>query len=267
MMLIRKCALFAIGILVAMAISATLQADWSKHPLWVGYAATADGRDPKLSGIIDKKFISQFLPENPVIVDAGAYDGSDTLEMARQWPTSTLYAFEAVPEIFNRLQSKCKDISNIFTYSLALSDKVGSQTLYISEGQGDGASSLLPPDSGMTNFHPDITFAKAIEVQSTTLDHWAASKNITTIDFLWFDLQGMEPVILKSSPNILKTIKVIFTEVSLRSTYQDSVLYPEYKKWLESEGFQVVREDLPWVDGGNVLFVRKSYLEQLKNKV
>ena len=39
-----------------------------------------------LMGIIPKEYIKKFLPENPIIVEAGAHNGSDTEEMARMWP-------------------------------------------------------------------------------------------------------------------------------------------------------------------------------------
>lgn len=243
---------------IVMLISNSLHANWDTHPLWVGYASIADGRTLELSGVIDKAFIEQFLPENPIIIDAGAYDGTDTLEMALKWPQSFIYAFEPIPNVFALLKARCEFQKNVKLYPVALSDKNENQTMYVSGGEGAGSSSLLPPDKQMMEYHPNILFDKTIEVTALTLDQWAADENISHVDLLWFDLQGMEPAILKNSPNILRTVKVIFTEVSTRSTYQNSVLYPEFKRWLESEGFQVIREDLPWLDGGNVLFIRKE---------
>jgi hypothetical protein len=70
-------------------------------------------------------------------------------------------------------------------------------------------------------------------------------------------MQGAEYRVLASSPEILKTVKVLFTEVSLIETYSEVLLYPEFKTWLEKQGFEMVLEDLPYDDMGNVLFVRK----------
>ena len=58
---------------------------------------------------------------------------------------------------------------------------------------------------------------------------------------------------MKSIESLKKT-RYLYTEVSLEELYEGTVLYPEYKKFLESNGFEVVFEDLPWTDGGNVLF-------------
>ena len=50
----------------------------------------------------EKHFIAQFLPENPVILEAGAHVGTDTVEMVNLWPKCTVYAFEPVPELFDK---------------------------------------------------------------------------------------------------------------------------------------------------------------------
>ena len=67
---------------------------------------------------------------------------------------------------------------------------------------------------------------------------------------------------MNSSPKILKTVKVIHTEVSLKEMYENSILYPEMKKWLYEKKFKLKIEALPWPDMGNVLFIRDE-----KNKL
>ena len=52
------------------------------------------------------QFIKNYLPEKPVIFEAGSYDGSDTEVFAKFWPGSTVHAFEPVPEIFKALKRK-----------------------------------------------------------------------------------------------------------------------------------------------------------------
>ena len=34
-------------------------------------------------GVIPKKYFKSFLPENPIILEAGAHKGSDTVELAK----------------------------------------------------------------------------------------------------------------------------------------------------------------------------------------
>jgi hypothetical protein len=75
---------------------------------------------------------------------------------------------------------------------------------------------------------------------------------------MWLDMQGYEPVVLMNSPNVLKITKYIYTEVSIMENYEGMILYPEYKRFLESSGYEIVYDELEWVDGGNVLFENKN---------
>lgn len=255
---IRKLTLFFFIISTICIIADGATNPWSDHPLWVGYASKENGRTPSLSGVIDKNYIAQYLPNDAIIVEAGAYNGNDTIEMAKLWSKSIIYAFEPMPYAYDLLKEKCKNQDNIHLSQAALSNKSGTQKFFLSSGASTGSSSLLPPDKAMNTFHSDISFSEFIDVKTFTLDDWAKSEKVSRVDFLWLDMQGMEPSMLKASPEILKTVKVIYTEVNLAPVYKGAILYPEYKKWLENEGFVLVREDLPWVDGGNALFVRKN---------
>ncbi|MDR3646451.1 MAG: FkbM family methyltransferase [Candidatus Babeliales bacterium] len=210
------------------------------------------------NGVITKKTISKYLSKNPVIVEAGAHNGTDTLEMAKLWPNSTIHAFEPVPELFQKIKNKIKHYSNIKIYNLALSDLIGKTKMYVSS-RNDAASSLLPTNSVVFNhYQPKVLFNKEIYIESTTLDKWATVNNIKNIDFLWLDMQGYEPKMLMASPNILKTVKVIYTEVNHKELYAGSILFNEYRKFLETQGFQLVQVCFPFEDWGDALFVRKN---------
>lgn len=67
------------------------------------------------SGIIDKHEMARYLPFNPTILEAGAHDDSDTVDMLRVWPKATVRAFEPVPEIFARLQQRTAAIDSVHT--------------------------------------------------------------------------------------------------------------------------------------------------------
>lgn len=210
---------------------------------------------------ITKQFIAQYLPANPIIVEAGAHTGIDSEEMAKLWPTSMIYAFEPVPSLFEQLKHRASPYSNIVCSKKALSDKVGTTSMYVNEGDGyDGSSSLLKPSTYMKEDYPYLSFPHVINVETITLDVWAEQNNIDHVDFLWLDMQGAEHLMLKVAPKILSTVKVIYTEVSFREIYEGLTLYPEYQKWLESNGFTAIKYDeyAIYNKDGNVLFVRKN---------
>ena len=205
-----------------------------------------------------KQVIKILLPENPVILEAGAHEGGDTAQMAQLWPKATLYAFEPVPTIFERLKFKTQSYSNVHAFQLALSNTTGITKFFISSGDSDCSSSLLEPKEHL-KYHPTVYFKNTIEVQTMTLDEWAQKNHVDHIDFMWLDMQGSELAMLKASPKIFSTVSVIYTEVNFCEAYKGCPLYPELRAWLESQGFVVAHEDLHrWVDFGDVLFVRKK---------
>lgn len=203
------------------------------------------------SVLCDKKFIEGFLPKNPVILEAGAHIGVDTFEMASMWPTSTIYAFEPVPDLFKKLMRKTSHFTNVHHYQLALSNKMGTAKFFVSGGAGDASSSLLEPKEHLM-YHPQITFDTVIEVETVTLDEWAGKNHIDHIDFMWLDMQGHELAMLKASPRILKTVQVIFIEVGWSEFYKGSPLFPEVNAWLVAQGFEFICQIYE-----NALYVRR----------
>jgi FkbM family methyltransferase len=202
--------------------------------------------------------------KNPVILDAGAADGSDTIKFAKMLPNASIYAFEPVAMNYKVMVQQVSKYPNVKTYKMALADYDGESEINVSENtnQSDAiasSSSLLAPQEHL-KIHPHITFPKKEVVPVVTLDSWAKEEDIKHIDVLWLDMQGMEYNVLKSSTKIIHTVQVIYTEVSLMKMYENSILYDEYRKWLNSMGFEVVKEELLWKDMGNVLFVRKNHV-------
>jgi FkbM family methyltransferase len=205
-------------------------------------------------GVIPKKYFVQFLPVNPIILEAGAHKGKDTVEMAMLWPTGLIHAFEPVPHLFKLLGNNTRNLKNVHCYQLALGNTKGSESLFISSGASDGSSSLLPPKELLNNF-PTIYFDKELPVHTITLDEWAREHGVTKIDFMWLDLQGMELMVLKSGLNLLKTVSAIYTEVSSTEIYEGQTLYSDLKDWLLSHGFKIEREEVE-NGSGNVFFIR-----------
>jgi FkbM family methyltransferase len=212
---------------------------------------------------INKNYIRKFLPDNPVIIDAGAHVGVDSIEMCRIFNGSVIYAFEPVPTVFSSLQHNTRHYKAIHCYQIALSNINGEQKMYVSSGASDGSSSLLSPNEHL-NDHPEVLFNETITVITKTLDTWAAEENVGHVDLLWLDMQGYELEVMKHSNILLPSVSVVHMEVSTRSTYEGVPFYSEVRLWMEANGFRVEVEAIPkgW-DMGNVLFVR----EKINNQV
>lgn len=207
--------------------------------------------------------LAQLLPQNPIIVEAGAFQGHDTLRMAKQWPEGTIHAFEPVPNLFEKLVVATTHQKNIHCYNLALSDHDGTAEFYVSEkpnkpGIPSQAGSLHKPKERLK--HSPLQFPTTITVPTITLDSWASKYAVDHIDCLWLDMQGHELQVLTTAPQMLKTVHVIYTEVSFIESYEGMPLMPEIKLWIEAQGFYEVGRDFEnqtdWFFG-NIMFARK----------
>lgn len=206
---------------------------------------------------ISKVLLRKYLPRNPVIIDCGAHDGSDSVDL-HKFLKGSVHCFEPVTHLYEKLVRRVTGMNDFFTYKIALSDNTGFSEFFISEGESDASSSLLPPKEHLKD-HPKTLFNHSIKVETMTLDDWALKYGIDHVDLLWLDMQGFELNMLKASTHILDKVKVIHTEISVKETYEGVVQYKDYKKFLEQKGFTVVMEAIPkgW-DMGNALFVRST---------
>ena len=205
-----------------------------------------------------KELLKKILPKNSVILEAGTANGNDTVEFGQMFPEGKIIAFEPVPHLYRAAKDKTLHLKNVALYQYALGEEKCKLPLYIStiNNNVSDSSSLLEPKEHLI-FHENVKFKDVIEVDVVNLDEFCIENGISKIDFMWLDMQGYEFKMLKSSPKILSTVTAIYTEVSLKEMYAGSELYKEYRTWLESQGFNVELEELPWEDMGNVLFVRK----------
>jgi len=203
--------------------------------------------------------IARYLPDNPVILEAGVANGVNTEEMARFWPEARIHGFEPVPAAMALARSRISKLGDrIHLYPFALGKASGTMTMNLS-GSGDAAetqsSSLLKP-TGHLEAYDFVEFKHQIEVKIVSLDEWAKQHGVSTVDFLWLDLQGYELFALTGAETLLGGAKALHVEISHRPMFEGGVLYPELKAWLERRGFEPVI-DATFRLGGNVLFARR----------
>lgn len=210
------------------------------------------------------KSMIPYLPKNPVIVDAGAYTGSEILNMKKVWPNSTIHAFEPVPELFQKLKRNTRRLSKIHHYQLGLDATSGFKKFYLSNQPGQTevsmSSSLRKPKDHLKH-DTETQFKKEMIIQCLNLDEWANMHNIEKIDMLWLDMQGVELEVMQSAPNIMKTVKVIYTEVEFVEAYKGQAQWRELRKWLEEQGFCLIARDFdlpPKFWFGNAIFAIKK---------
>jgi FkbM family methyltransferase len=208
--------------------------------------------------------IRLFLPENPTIFEVGAFDGTDSVKLAKAWPAGTIVSFEANHNQFVKYQEKASVYPNLQGYNLAVNTYNGVADFYVCWGSTgndpvfEGASSLLPASEEMkANYKGPV-----IQVPCVIFDDWCEQNHLSAFDFMWLDLEGFELPFLKSSPRILQTVKVVYTETNLFNFRKGTTKFKNLKSFLEAKGFKMITH---WYNEGlqgDAIFVRKEVLEK-----
>lgn len=205
------------------------------------------------------EWIRQNIPKNGIVIEAGSWDGSDTFIFSQHLTEGKVYAFEPFPEFYYQTSARLYGIPNVEVSFYALAEKTQPYTLYLSEIDGKAwcSNSLLKPKLHL-EVNPHVKFEKEMQVFGINLDDWRKEKKVERIDMMWLDIQGAEAAVLKAAPETLSRTKYIYSEVSLIEVYENVMLYNDYKAFLESKGFVVLHESLPYKDQGDVLFMNKN---------
>lgn len=207
---------------------------------------------------MDKDILKKYINEDAIILDAGAFNGSDSIDFAIKFPNSTIYAIEPVTSIYSTLRNNTHSYNNIKCYNVALDDTIGEKELFISSGYSNQSSSLMKPKEHLTIF-PTCYFNESETVKTTTINQFIKDENISRIDFMWLDLQGNEMKVLSQAGDILHTTKAIFAEYSLVEFYEGLPLYSEFKNFMMNLGFieQINENGFNYLGCGNSLFIKK----------
>jgi FkbM family methyltransferase len=201
------------------------------------------------------RYVKQFIPANPTILEAGGNLGEDTRRMKRIWPHATMHVFEPLPWSFKTMIRNNSDLARVHYYEYALTNYIGITNFYVDIPNNGSSSIGLPLDFNRSEF--DLT---PLQIKCTTLDQWAQENNVDHIDFMWLDMESHELYALKHALNILPTIKAIFTEVAYEPVREGSALYPELRAFLEANGFHEVWKCKHSHRFGDALFIKKELL-------
>jgi FkbM family methyltransferase len=196
-------------------------------------------------------YVKKYLPDNPVILEAGGRFGIDTRRMKRVWPNSVIHVFEPLPSSFETIIKNTEDLENIFLYPYALTTYVGTTDFYLNF-DNNGASSIDKP----VEFNRHEFEKIPMTVDCMTIDFWVKQYNCHRIDFMWLDMESHELYALQHALSILGTVKAIFTEINRELVRQGGCLYEDFKKFLEDNGFREIGFESDCGRFSNVLFMK-----------
>lgn len=204
------------------------------------------------------EIFTKYLNDDAIILEAGCFDGTNTIDLSNIFKNGHVYGFEPVSCIFKNLKNRVNGIKNINVYDYALDNECGEKEMYISSGYSDQSSSLLKPKEHL-NVFPDCKFQEIETVKTITINEFVTQNDIKKIDCMWLDLQGNEMKVLLEADKILETTKLIFSEYSLTEFYEGLPLYEDFKTFMKKLGFnEVYNQDcFNYLGCGNSLFLRE----------
>ena len=147
-------------------------------------------------------------------LELGAHRGTDTAWLSRV-PGVTIHAFEPDP------RNEQPPLPNVVVHRAAIAGVDGRAEFLLSDrGWGQPwthSSSLKRPKHHLQRY--PVTFGQTIEVETVTLDSFSRRMGLSTVDFIWADIQGAEGDMVRGGHDALGRTHYLYTE------YSDDELY------------------------------------------
>lgn len=202
------------------------------------------------------------LTNTPTILEARAFFGGYSSLIAKKWPQATIFCFSPHPDFFEIFLSKTKNFENIQGYHFDINTFDGSE-IFLLPFPNPYEKSLLPTTPR--------TYKKEAEVPCVNLDNWCASNFIDHVDLLWlnFDEPDFKVTqnppntleVLVSSPNILKTVKIIRTSTK----DYDMDKFNNLRDFLEKNSFtllahwhEMLLTNINQIYSGQAIFIKEE---------
>jgi FkbM family methyltransferase len=159
-----------------------------------------------------------------VVFDVGANYGEWSTVALAALPTSTVHAFEIIPQVFTGLHTVMAAEPRMVLNNIGLSDVQGPATVNYSP-EHEGASSIV----AVREIH-DIRWDD-VKSETTTGDAYCSSAGIHHIDFLKIDVEGAEGLVLRGFSGMLsrRAIDVVQFEYGMAAIYSRFLLRDFYE--------------------------------------
>lgn len=151
----------------------------------------------------EHKVFCAHLKQGMTVMDIGAHIGVYSLLMAKAvGPTGCVYAFEPVPQFYERLLANIalNGATNVKPFQVAISDENGETEFFISSPTLF-ASSFDEGSNSMFRYTP--THSQSIKVPTKTLDSFLESQGIERVDAIKIDVEGAELKVIMGAKNLL----------------------------------------------------------------
>ncbi len=245
------------------------------------YGAVTDS--PSTIQALCKRNVGYFVPYNPTILIVGGYEGAEAKEFAEAYPKGRILVFEPNPRAFKEMLKNLEGLDNVTPCNCALSFYPGKTILHFPQKYGpdslDSAKfdQTAPAVADLINasFESLATLLEkpasatgrcrepSLEVSCVLLDDWCKENQIAHIDLIRLDTEGFELQVLESSPEILKTVQVIWTKTHFYKPRVGTTQYDALYRYLDGQGFRILSHWYREGTDGDAIFIRKTIYESL----
>jgi FkbM family methyltransferase len=189
----------------------------------------------------ERRFLSEYLPESPIFIDAGANIGGYGFYVCHVRPRAQVISIEAQEATFKKLAFNVQQNPhmNINPVNCALADTNGTIRLFLNDVNSGGTSIRVRNASNI-----------AVDVKAVTLLKLVQEFNLSRIDAMKMDIEGAEDIVLKcffeTAPDHLFP-RMILIENSVRKWTFNVIDYLKAFDYLPIRDF-----------GANLVLERKS---------
>jgi len=194
---------------------------------WSLYRKYRQALDISLIELMPRKVVENLTN----VVDVGANVGSWSTAIAQLTNAKHIYAYEPVPEVFEKLKVNTKSSPQIHCYCSAVGASNGKTIINV-EAKSE-LSSIYPIRNEVRWIHNlGLETVKQISVPMVKLDD--ALCEIGEISLLKVDVQGYELEVFKGALQLLSRTKVLMTEITYQSNYEGDVQFFGYFEFLQT---------------------------------
>lgn len=168
------------------------------------------------------------------IIECGAHDGSDSLNLRRAFPNAAIFSFEPDPRNIAKIRGRGID-RMVELNAMAVGDRDGTASFHLSSAnlnkecpewikstEWSGSSSLKRPVEHLQN-HPWCEFNQTLEVPILKLDTFREKKGFGGVDLVWADVQGAEDLVISGAQETLGATSYFYTEYGENQEYEGQI--------------------------------------------